>query len=93
MMTALWLAAHQGAFKEVDDSDLTRLLSVLAYVRKDDDAIPDYSPDGFSDDCEEVRAAVTDLKPVLNQFKSWRLQFQVPGLWRAVPHRVAMLAS
>src|SRR5437868_3377630 len=54
-MIALWVAANNGAFKQASRLELERLLRVLAYVRKDDDAIPDYRPDGFTDDRLEVR--------------------------------------
>jgi hypothetical protein len=57
------------------------LLRVLAYVRKDDDAIPDFLPGGFWDDQKEVRAAVTELAPLLQAFKAWRLRHAVPARW------------
>ena len=79
---ALLLAAQEGSFIEATPSDRERLLRVLAYVRKDDDAIPDYLPGGFADDQQEVRAATTELRPMLQAFKVWRLRTQVPGMWR-----------
>ena len=54
---ALLLAASESSFIRATPSDRERLLRVLAYVRKDDDAIPDYLPSGFMDDQQEVRAA------------------------------------
>jgi hypothetical protein len=57
---------------------------VLAYVRKDDDAIADYKQNGFVDDQREVQAAAADLASLLNHFKSWHLCHQVPGLWNKV---------
>jgi hypothetical protein len=51
------------------------------YVRKDDDVVADYKPNGFLDDQQEVRAAVTELGPLLKTFKTWRLQHQVPRMW------------
>jgi hypothetical protein len=80
---ALLLAALQGSFIEATPSDRERLLRVLAYVRKDDDAVPDYLPGGFIDDQQEVRAAATELSPLLQAFKVWRLRHQVPGMWRS----------
>ena len=56
--------------------------SKVACVRKDDDAIPDYRPDGFVDDLQEVRAIARDLDSVLQNFKSWRLRHQVPAMWQ-----------
>jgi uncharacterized membrane protein YkvA (DUF1232 family) len=80
---ALLLAALQGSFIEATPSDRERLLRLLAYVRKDDDAVPDYLPGGFIDDQQEVRAAATELSPLLQAFKVWRLRHQVPGMWRS----------
>jgi hypothetical protein len=79
---ALLLAALENSFTEATPADRERLLRALAYVRKDDDAIPDYQPGGFSDDQQEVRAAALELSPLLQAFKVWRLRHQVPGMWR-----------
>ena len=78
---ALVLASEEGSFKEASQRECERLLRVLAYVRKDDDAIPDYRPDGFVDDQQVVRAVTTELDPLLQAFKAWRLRYQVPGMW------------
>ena len=80
-MIALLLAAQDGSFKEASRAEGERLLRVLAYVRMDDDAIPDYRPDGFRDDQQEVRAVTTELSSLLQAFKAWRLRYQVPGMW------------
>jgi hypothetical protein len=82
LIVALLLAAQQNSFTQATPADRERLLRVLAYVRKDDDAIPDYRPDGFADDQQEVRSAATELNPVLLDFKVWRLRHQVPEMWR-----------
>jgi hypothetical protein len=79
---ALLLAALETSFTEATPADRERLLRVLAYVRKDDDAIPDYQAGGFIDDQQEVRAAAVELRPLLQAFKAWRLRHQVPGMWR-----------
>ena len=81
LVVALLLAAQENSFTQATPADRERLLRVLAYVRKDDDAIPDYKPGGFLDDQQEVRAAATELKPLLLDFKVWRLRHQVPGMW------------
>jgi hypothetical protein len=78
---ALVLAAEEGSFKEASRIECELLTRVLAYVRKDDDAIPDYRPDGFVDDQQVVRAVTTELNPLLQAFKAWRLRYQVPGMW------------
>ena len=78
---ALLQAVEEGSFKEASPKDCERLLRVLAYVRKDDDAIPDYRPDGFNDDQQEVRTVTSDLDHLLRTFKAWRLRHQVPGMW------------
>ena len=77
----LLLAALESSFVRATPSDRERLLRVLAYVRKDDDAIPDYLPGGYIDDQQEVRAAAMELGPTLQAFKSWRLRYQVPAMW------------
>jgi hypothetical protein len=78
---ALLVAAHAGAFTEAGGPACRRLVQVLAYVRKDDDALPDYKPSGFTDDLHEVRAAEADWHELLKSFKAWRLRHQVPGMW------------
>jgi len=83
LFIALLRAAQEGSFTAATPADREQLLRVLAYVRKDDDAIPDYLPGGFIDDQQEVRAAVMELNPMLQAFKAWRLRHQVPDLWRA----------
>jgi hypothetical protein len=80
---ALLLAAVESSFLKASASDRERLLRVLAYVRKDDDAIPDYLPGGFTDDQQEVRAAAMELGPLLQDYRAWRLRHQVPGMWRS----------
>ena len=82
LIVALLLAAQQNSFTQATPADRERLLRVLAYVHKDDDAIPDYKPGGFFDDQQEVRAAAMELKPLLLDFKVWRLRHQVPEMWR-----------
>jgi hypothetical protein len=81
LFIALLLAAQSGRFEPARPDDCERLLRVLAYVRKDDDAIADYKPNGFADDVREVRAAATELSQVLQTFKKWRLCHQVPAMW------------
>jgi len=41
LFAALLLAAEENSFRDVSGAERERLLRVLAYVRKDDDAIPD----------------------------------------------------
>ena len=79
---ALLQATHEGSFREASPEELERLLLVLAYVRKDDDAIADYQANGFADDQQEVRRTASALDPILKEFKAWRLRNQVPGMWR-----------
>lgn len=81
LFIALLTAAHDGAFVEADESERERLLRLLAYVRKDNDAMPDYKPEGFVDDQHEVRVVATELGALLRAFKAWRLRHQVPNLW------------
>src|SRR6266513_951897 len=65
LFIALLMAAHADAFEEADESARERLLRVLASVRKDDDALPDYKPEGFADDQREVRAVAMELGALL----------------------------
>jgi len=83
LFISLIQASQNGAFRAARAEDLKRLLQVLAYVRKDDDEIPDYKGDGFVDDNREVQAARVELRALLESFKSWRLIHQVPELWWA----------
>ena len=78
---ALLQAAWEGAFKGASYGDCERLLNVLAYVRKDDDLIADYRSGGFVDDQQVTRATATELDPLFQEFKSWRLRHQVPAMW------------
>jgi hypothetical protein len=81
LFIALLLAVQDGSFRGGTPTQRERLLQVLAYVRKDDDAIPDSKPGGFADDHQEVRAATAELEQLLEEFKRWRLRHQVPKIW------------
>ena len=81
LFAALVLAVQDERFAAASKADCERLLRVLAYVRKDDDVVADHKPNGFLDDQQEVRAAMTELGALIKTFKTWRLRHQVPGLW------------
>ena len=81
LFAALLLATEAGEFRDISPAERDRLLRVLAYVRKEDDALPDYAPEGFTDDQQEVRAVLVELGGLLTAFKSWRLRHQVPEMW------------
>jgi hypothetical protein len=83
LFSALLLAALECSFLGATRAQREQLLRVLAYVNKEDDAIPDYLAGGFADDQQEVRAAAMELAPLLQQFKAWRLRHQVPAMWAA----------
>lgn len=78
---ALLQAVYDGSYTHAAPRFCERLLRVLAYVRKDDDCIPDYQPSGFVDDQQELRKADVEYRSLLEQFKAWRLRNQVPALW------------
>jgi len=78
---ALLLATEAGEFRDLSPAERDRLLRVLAYVRKEDDARPDTAPEGLTDDQQEVRAVLVELGGLLTAFKAWRLRHQVPGMW------------
>jgi hypothetical protein len=82
LFLALLQAVDRGLFADASPPQCERLLRVLAYVRKDDDAIADYQPGGFKDDQGEVRAALLEFPTLLKSFKAWHLSRQVPSLWR-----------
>jgi hypothetical protein len=79
---ALLLAAAHSSFTDATPAQREHLLRVLAYVRKSDDAIPDFLTGGYIDDQQGVRAAATEMAPLLQAFKAWRLRHQVPAMWR-----------
>jgi hypothetical protein len=81
LFAALLLAKEEGSFREGSPAECERLLRVLAYVRKDDDAIPDYKPEGLTDDQREIRATTIALDGLIRGFKAWRLSHQVPIMW------------
>lgn len=85
LFIALLLAVDAGLFSHARPSQCERLLRLLAYVRKDDDAVADYKPGGFKDDQAEVRAALLEFPELLKAFKAWHLSRQVPSLWRPPP--------
>jgi hypothetical protein len=81
LFAAIFAAAEDGSFREGSQGERERLLRVLAYVRKDDDAIPDYKSNGLMDDQQEMRAATIELTGLIQAFKVWRLRHRVPALW------------
>lgn len=78
---SLLQADRDGLFTELSPDQRQYLLAVLAYVRKDDDAVADYLPGGYVDDQSHVRAVTADFAPILEHFNLWRLRYQVPKLW------------
>lgn len=82
LFLALLNAVREGVFRDVPVDCQQRILRVVAYVRKTDDAITDLREGGYLDDLAEVRAAVHDLAGLLQRFKCWRLEHQVPALWQ-----------
>jgi len=90
LFAALLVAAEAGSFRDVTPAKRERLLRVLAYVRKDEDAIPEGFLGGFADDQREILAVTIELRSLLQIYKAWRLRHQVPLLW--AEHGVAMPA-
>jgi len=81
LVLSLLLAAEEGQFTRVSRWDRERLIRLMAYVRKDEDAIPDARPHGYDDDHGLMRATCAQMEPLLRAFKAWRLVRQVPELW------------
>jgi len=85
LLAALLVATEAGTFRKPTPAERERLLRVLAYVLKDDDAIPDYQPGGLMDDQRELRAVMVELNGLIQAFKAWRLCHQVPVMWPGHP--------
>ena len=83
LFIGLWTAAETGAFVRARPEEREQLLRMLAYVRKDDDAIPDTWPGGFDDDHDLMRWLCGELRSVLESYKAWHLTHRVPLLWSA----------
>jgi hypothetical protein len=83
LIISLLVAAYSGEFRQANRAGLERLLRVLAYIRKDDDATPDCRPDGYVDDQQEIRAMLNEMGDLLQSFKLWRLRHQVPEMWNS----------
>jgi hypothetical protein len=81
LFIALLLATEHSSFREGSPLERERLLRVLTYVRKDNDAIPDYKPEGLTDDQREIRSVTVELHSLIQSFKAWRLRHQVPVMW------------
>ena len=81
VFAALLMASATGAFSDASPAQRERLLRVLAYVRNNEDAIPDYSSNGLTDDQKEVLAAIVEMGSLIQTFKAWRLRHQVPEMW------------
>jgi len=81
LLIALLMAPGAADFCHVHPDDWQRLLRMLAYVRKDDDAIQDTCPGGFVDDHDLMRMTCTELCSELETFKAWHLSHRVSLLW------------
>ncbi len=81
LIFSLLVANRQGLFNELGAGERDRLVRLLAYVRKEEDAIPDYQVNGFKDDAQEIRTLEGESQALLKAFKTWRLRHQVPALW------------
>jgi hypothetical protein len=89
LFAALLVAVEEGSFSSVTPAERERILRVLAYVRKEEDAVPDRLVGGFADDQREILAATVELSGLIQAFKAWRLRHQVPMMWP--DHEVARL--
>jgi hypothetical protein len=85
LLIALLQASYQGLFHDLSRAEREPVLRILAYVRKEEDAVPDYRRDGFRDDAQEIRALEAKSAPLLQRFKHWRLRHQVPAIWLNPP--------
>ncbi len=78
-----WLLQSLAAWENcrLRPREAERLLRMLAYVRKEDDAIPDTWPGGMADDYDLMRITCTEFRELLDRFKAWHLSRRVPALW------------
>ena len=83
LLASLLMSPAARGFCRLRPDDCERLLRMLAYVRKDDDAIPDTWPGGMADDHDLMRLTCTELREALDTFKAWHLSRRVPLLWNA----------
>jgi hypothetical protein len=85
LLIALLQASWTAQFRQLTDALRARLLRALAYVRKDDDAIPDYQVGGYTDDAQVLRAIAAETAPLIQAYKLWRLRSHVPAVWASQP--------
>jgi hypothetical protein len=83
LLISLLAAPEAAEFCRLQPDDCRRLLRMLAYVRKDDDAIPDTWAGGFVDDHDLMRMTCAQLRPALDAYKAWHLSRRVARLWTA----------
>ena len=83
LLASLLMSSAALGFCSLRPQVCRRLLRMLAYVRKDDDAIPDTWPGGMADDHDLMRLTCTELREALETFKAWHLSQRVPLLWNA----------
>lgn len=81
LLLSLLKSQASAEFCRIHPDECQLLLRALAYVRKDDDAVPDTLPGGFDDDHDVMRAVCVELKSSLDRFKAWHLTRRVPLLW------------
>jgi hypothetical protein len=83
LLASLLMSPSARGFCRLRPHDCERLLRMLAYVRMDDDAIPDTWSGGMADDHDLMRLTCADLREALETFKAWHLSRRVPLLWNA----------
>jgi hypothetical protein len=83
LLVSLLMSPAAREFCLLRPHDCERLLRMLAYVRKDDDAIPDTWPGGMADDHDLMRLTCTEFREALDTFKAWHLSRRVPLLWNS----------
>jgi len=81
LLASLLMSPAARDFCSLRPNVCQRLLRMLAYVRKDDDAIPDTWPGGMADDHDLMRMTCTEYREALETFKAWHLSRRVPLMW------------
>ena len=77
IIVCLLAAIREGGFGPAPLECEEHLLHVVAYLRKDNDAIPDQGPEGgWVDDLAEMREAWAEHREIITRFNDWRLKQQ-----------------
>lgn len=78
----LLLSIAASEYHQARPVEAKRFLRMLAYVRKEQDLIPDYLPNGMRDDHDLMRTTCAEFREALTRFKAWHLSRHVPMMFK-----------